>query len=216
MPFEYAPAPESRAIVDIKANYGLFIDGEFVESKDGTTFKTINPATEETLADIVAAGPSDVDRAVAAARKAYETVWAPMPGAVRAKYLYRIARLIAERAREFAVLESIDNGKPIRESRDVDIPLVSAHFFYYAGWADKLGYAGFGADPTSDRRRRPGDPVELPAAHARVEDRTGARLRKHGRSEAGRDDAADRAAVRRGLPAGGSAAGRRQHHHRRR
>jgi aldehyde dehydrogenase (NAD+) len=147
MAFDYAPAPESRAIVDIKATYGLFINGEFVDSIDGTAFKTINPATEESLAEVIAAGPSDVDRAVAAARTAYETVWGSMPGAVRAKYLYRIARLIAERAREFAVLESIDNGKPIRESRDVDVPLVAAHFFYYAGWADKLGYAGFGADP---------------------------------------------------------------------
>ncbi len=147
MAFEYAPAPESRAVVDIKPSYGLFIDGEFGEPRDGGMFKTINPATEEVLAEIATAGPSDVDRAVAAARVAYEKVWGPMPGAIRAKYLYRLARIIAERARELAVLESIDNGKPIRESRDVDIPLVSAHFFYYAGWADKLGHAGFGADP---------------------------------------------------------------------
>jgi len=147
MGFDYAPAPESRAVVDIKGSYGLFINGEFTPTIDGTTFKSINPATEEVLAEITAAGSSDVDRAVAAARTAYETTWGRMPGAVRAKYLYRIARLIAERSRELAVLESIDNGKPIRESRDVDIPLVSAHFFYYAGWADKLGYAGFGADP---------------------------------------------------------------------
>ncbi len=147
MAFEYAPAPESRSIVDIQPAYGLFINGQFTDSVDGKSFKTINPATEEVLADIVDAGPADVDRAVAAARHAYEHVWGPMPGAARAKYLYRIARLIAERSRELAVLESIDNGKPIRESRDVDIPLVSAHFFYYAGWADKLGYAGFGADP---------------------------------------------------------------------
>ena len=147
MGFDYAPAPESRAVVDIKASYGLFINGEFAPTIDGTTFKSINPATEEVLAEVSAAGSSDVDRAVAAARTAYETTWGRMPGAVRAKYLYRIARLIAERSRELAVLESIDNGKPIRESRDVDIPLVSAHFFYYAGWADKLGHAGFGADP---------------------------------------------------------------------
>jgi aldehyde dehydrogenase (NAD+) len=147
MGFDYAPAPESRAVVDIKGSYGLFINGEFTPTIDGTTFKSINPATEEVLAEVSAAGSSDVDRAVAAARTAYETTWGRMPGAVRAKYLYRIARLIAERSRELAVLESIDNGKPIRESRDVDIPLVSAHFFYYAGWADKLGYAGFGADP---------------------------------------------------------------------
>jgi aldehyde dehydrogenase (NAD+) len=145
--FEYAPAPESRSVVDIQPAYGLFINGEFVDSIDGGSFKTINPASEELLADIVDAGPADVDRAVAAARQAYQRVWGPMPGAARAKYLFRIARIIAERSRELAVLESIDNGKPIRESRDVDIPLVAAHFFYYAGWADKLKHAGFGPDP---------------------------------------------------------------------
>ncbi|HEU0238556.1 MAG TPA: aldehyde dehydrogenase family protein [Micromonosporaceae bacterium] len=146
--FDYAPAPESTAIVDIRPSYGLFIGGEFVdgESESGR-FKTVNPATEEPLAEIVDASPGDVDRAVAAARHAYDRVWSRMPGKDRAKYLFRIARLIQERARELAVLESIDNGKPIRESRDVDIPLVAAHFFYYAGWADKLRYAGFGDDP---------------------------------------------------------------------
>jgi aldehyde dehydrogenase (NAD+) len=146
--FEYAPAPESTAIVDIRPSYGLFIGGEFVDAAgDSGRFKTVNPATEEPLAEIVDAGPSDVDRAVAAARTAYDRVWSRMPGKDRAKYLFRIARLIQERGRELAVLESIDNGKPIRESRDVDIPLVAAHFFYYAGWADKLSYAGFGANP---------------------------------------------------------------------
>ncbi|HZD97837.1 MAG TPA: aldehyde dehydrogenase family protein [Micromonosporaceae bacterium] len=146
--FEYAPAPESTAIVDIRPSYGLFIGGEFVDAaSDSGRFKTVNPATEEPLAEIVDAGPSDVDRAVAAARSAYDRVWSRMPGKDRAKYLFRIARLIQERGRELAVLESIDNGKPIRESRDVDIPLVAAHFFYYAGWADKLGYAGFGTNP---------------------------------------------------------------------
>jgi aldehyde dehydrogenase (NAD+) len=149
MPFEYAPAPESRSIVDIRASYGLFINGQFVDAKDGELFKTVNPATEEVLAEVVAAGQSDVDSAVAAARTAYENVWRDLPGRERAKYLYRIARLIQERARELAVLESVDNGKPIRESRDVDVPLVAAHFFYYAGWADKLAYAGFGPDPRS-------------------------------------------------------------------
>jgi aldehyde dehydrogenase (NAD+) len=146
--FEYAPAPESTAIVDIRPSYGLFIGGEFVDAAgDSGRFKTVNPATEEPLAEIVDAGPTDVDRAVAAARTAYDRVWSRMPGKDRAKYLFRIARLIQERGRELAVLESIDNGKPIRESRDVDIPLVAAHFFYYAGWADKLAYAGFGANP---------------------------------------------------------------------
>ncbi len=144
--FEYAPAPESRSVVDIDSSYGLFIDGEFVEGSGGA-LKTVNPATEEVLADVAVADEADVDRAVAAARRAQEQVWGPMPGAERAKYLFRIARLLAERSREFAVLETLDNGKPIRESRDVDVPTAAAHFFYYAGWADKLSYAGYGADP---------------------------------------------------------------------
>ncbi|MEU4336629.1 aldehyde dehydrogenase family protein [Micromonospora lupini] len=145
--FEYAPAPESRSVVDLKPSYGLFIDGKFVDPTDGGSFKSINPASEEVLAEIAEAGAQDVERAVRAARKAYDKVWGPMPGRDRAKYLYRIARLIQERSRELAVLESLDNGKPIRESRDVDLPLVAAHFFYYAGWADKLGHAGFGPNP---------------------------------------------------------------------
>jgi len=144
--FEYAPAPESRAVVDIASSYGLFIDGEFTEGAGGS-LKTINPATEEALAEVALADESDVDRAVAAARRAQQKVWGPMPGTERAKYLYRIARQLAERSREFAVLETLDNGKPIRESRDVDVPLASAWFFYYAGWADKLDHAGFGPDP---------------------------------------------------------------------
>ncbi len=101
------------------------------------------------LAEVSEAGPADVDKAVRAARKAYDKVWGPMAGRDRAKYLYRIARLIQERSRELAVLESLDNGKPIRESRDVDLPLVAAHFFYYAGWADKLEYAGVGDEPAA-------------------------------------------------------------------
>ncbi|MFI0351684.1 aldehyde dehydrogenase family protein [Actinomadura sp. 9N407] len=145
--FAYAPAPEPRGVVDIRPAYGLFINGEWVDGTGGESTKTIDPATEETLAEITEAGAADVDRAVAAARAAYDKVWGPMPGRERAKYLYRIARIIQERSRELAVLESIDNGKPIRESRDVDLPLVAAHFFYYAGWADKLGHAGFGSDP---------------------------------------------------------------------
>ncbi|MEV6298134.1 aldehyde dehydrogenase family protein [Actinoplanes sp. NPDC051861] len=144
--FEYAPAPESRSIVDIASSYGLFIDGSFEAAKDGNVFKTVNPASEEVLAEVAAAGPEDVDRAVAAARRAFES-WSALPGSERAKYLFRIARIIQERSRELAVLESLDNGKPIKESRDVDLPLVAAHFFYYAGWADKLSYAGFGPDP---------------------------------------------------------------------
>ncbi len=145
--WQYAPAPESRDVVSIEAEYGLFIAGAFRPAANGPTFATINPATEEPLARVAAAGPADVDAAVAAARTAFEQVWGPMPGSERAKYLYRIARQLQERSREFAVLESLDNGKPIKESRDVDIPLAAAHFFYYAGWADKLEHAGFGPDP---------------------------------------------------------------------
>ena len=145
--WDYTPAPESADVVSIAPRYGLFIGGEFAPPADGGSFATLNPATEEPLAEVAQAGPQDVDRAVAAARAAYDGAWGATPGRERAKYLYRIARVIQERAREFAVLESLDNGKPIRESRDVDIPLAAAHFFYYAGWADKLEHAGFGPDP---------------------------------------------------------------------
>jgi aldehyde dehydrogenase (NAD+) len=145
-PWEYAPAPESRDIANLRASYRMFVDGQFVDGT-GEPLKTINPATGEVLAEVSTASTADVDKAVKAARRAYERVWGRMPGAERAKYLFRIARMIAERARELAVLESLDNGKPIRESRDVDIPTASAHFFYHAGWADKLGYAGYGPDP---------------------------------------------------------------------
>ncbi|HEX5741020.1 MAG TPA: aldehyde dehydrogenase family protein [Pilimelia sp.] len=145
--FGYAPAPESTAVVAVDPRYGLFVDGAFVDPADGGVRETVNPATEEVLAEVAEAGPTDVDRAVAAARAAYERVWGPMPGSERAKYLFRLARLLQERAREFAVLETLDNGKPIRESRDVDVPLAAAHFFYHAGWADKLPYAGFGPTP---------------------------------------------------------------------
>ncbi|APY86702.1 betaine-aldehyde dehydrogenase [Streptomyces alfalfae] len=145
-PFEYAPAPESRSVVDIAPSYGLFIDGEFTEAADGKVFKTVSPATEEVLSEVAQAGEADVDRAVRAARKAFET-WSALPGAERAKYLFRIARIIQERSRELAVLETLDNGKPIKETRDADLPLVAAHFFYYAGWADKLDHAGYGKNP---------------------------------------------------------------------
>jgi aldehyde dehydrogenase (NAD+) len=145
--FEYAPAPESASVVSLRESYGLFIDGEFTETADGRVFKTISPATEEVLAEVTEAGTADVDRAVRAARTAYERTWSRLPGSERGKYLFRIARIVQERSRELAVLESMNNGKPVRESRDVDIPLVAAHFFYYAGWADKLELAGFGPDP---------------------------------------------------------------------
>ena len=145
MTFEYAPAPESRAIVTIKPKYGHFIGGKFVAGSKH--FSTINPATEEVLSQVAPAGKAEVDAAVKAARKAYTTTWSKMSGKERGKYLYRIARIMQERAREFAVLETLDNGKPIRESRDTDIPLAAAHFFYHAGWADKLEYAGLGTSP---------------------------------------------------------------------
>jgi aldehyde dehydrogenase (NAD+) len=144
--FDYDPAPESRAVIDIAPSYGLFIGGDFVNSIDGSVFKTINPATEEVLSEITAAGVADVDAAVVAARKAFRS-WSRLPGSERAKYLFRIARIIQERARELAVLETVDNGKPIKESRDVDIPTAAAHFFYHAGWADKLEFAGYGPNP---------------------------------------------------------------------
>ncbi len=135
----YAPAPESSDHVSLRDSYHLFIGGEWVRAPK--RLETINPATGEVLAEVGEAGPRMVDRAVAAARQAYEKTWSDMPGRERGKYLFRLARLIQERAREFAVVETMDGGKPIRESRDIDLPLVAAHFFYYAGWADKLDYA---------------------------------------------------------------------------
>jgi len=146
-PFRYSPAPESASIARIAERYGLFVDGGFADAADGRTIDTVNPATEQRLSTVAHAGQADVDRAVAAARRAHTQVWGPMAPAERGKYLFRIARLVAERARELAVVETLDNGKPIRETRDVDIPLVANHFFYHAGWADKLQWAGLGADP---------------------------------------------------------------------
>ena len=150
--FEYAPALESRTVVTIRPSYGLFIGGEFVESTDGSSFKTINPSSEEVLAEVTEAGVADVELAVRAARTAFDGPWGRLPGAERGKYLFRIARILAERAREFAVLETLDNGKPIKESRDVDIPLAAAHFFYHAGWADKLEHAGLSGASTHPPR----------------------------------------------------------------
>jgi aldehyde dehydrogenase (NAD+) len=135
----YAPAPESTAIVKLRERYGLFIGGEWLAPSE--TYETISPSTEEPLATIAQATKEDVEHAVAAARAAFENGWSSLPGSERAKYLFRIARILQERAREFAVLESMNGGKPIKESRDVDLPLAAAHFFYYAGWADKLEYA---------------------------------------------------------------------------
>jgi len=145
--WEYAGSLESADITAVEDRYGLFIDGKFVSPKSKKWFPTINPATEEPLAEVAEAGEVDVDDAVAAARRAYTEVWEPMEGAERAKYVFRIARMIQERSRELAVLETLDGGKPIKESRDVDLPLVAGHFFYYAGWADKLEYAFPGIRP---------------------------------------------------------------------
>ncbi|GAA2338787.1 aldehyde dehydrogenase family protein [Saccharopolyspora halophila] len=145
-PWEYEPAPESREVADLKPNYRMFVGGEFVDG-GGEPIRTINPATEAVLAEVSSADTGDVDRAVAAARNAFDGTWSKMPGKERAKYLFRIARLIQERGRELAVLETLDNGKPISEARDVDVPTAAAHFFHHAGWADKLDHAGFGANP---------------------------------------------------------------------
>jgi aldehyde dehydrogenase (NAD+) len=139
--FDYSEAPESTAILNLKKKYDLFIDGKFVAPIEGKYFKTVNPATEEVTAEVAEASASDVDKAVQAAKRAYEKTWSKLSGAERGRYLFRIARIMQERARELAVLETIDNGKPIKETRDADIPLAANHFFYYAGWADKLDYA---------------------------------------------------------------------------
>jgi len=145
--WDYAPAPEDSRNYVIAPRHELFIGGKFVRPQAGRYFPSINPATEEKLTEIALADESDVDQAVKSARRAYQNVWSRMPGRERGKYLYRIARVIQEKSRELAVLETMDGGKPIRESRDVDLPLVAAHFFYYAGWADKLQFAFPGKTP---------------------------------------------------------------------
>jgi aldehyde dehydrogenase (NAD+) len=139
--WSYDAAPESTDHINVKKRYGLFINGDFVAPEKGRYFDTVNPATEEKLSRVADASQADVDRAVASARDAYRGPWGRMKPAERGKYIYRIARIMQERAREFSVIESLDGGKPIRESRDIDVPLAAAHFFYYAGWADKLEYA---------------------------------------------------------------------------
>jgi aldehyde dehydrogenase (NAD+) len=145
--WDYAPAPEDSKSYLIVPRHELFIGGKFVKPHSGKYFPSINPATEEKLTEIASADETDVDKAVKSARRAYENTWSKMPGRERGKYLYRIARIIQEKARELAVLETMDGGKPIKESRDVDLPLVAAHFFYHAGWADKLKYAFPGRNP---------------------------------------------------------------------
>ncbi len=139
--WNYAPAPESRSAATINPQYDLFINGSWQSPLSKKYFDTINPATEEKLSEVAEAGQADVDRAVQSARRAYEKTWSKMPAKERAKYIYRIARMVQEKARELAIIESLDGGKPIRESRDFDVPTAANHFFYYAGWADKLEYA---------------------------------------------------------------------------
>jgi aldehyde dehydrogenase (NAD+) len=145
----YTPAPESTSHIRLKKQYELFINGTWVKPSKGVYFDSVSPSTEQVLARVAEAGAEDVDKAVKAARKAYTEVWSKMPARERGKYIFRIARIIQERARELAVIESMDGGKPIRESRDVDVPLAANHFFYYAGWADKLEYAFPGKTPES-------------------------------------------------------------------
>jgi len=139
--WDYSPAPESTDHIQLKDQYDLFINGEFMPAVDGKYFDTINPSNEKKIAEVAEAGKADIEKAVASAKKAYEKTWSKMHPKERGKYIYRIARLLQERAREFSVIETMDGGKPIRESRDVDVPLAAAHFFYHAGWADKLEYA---------------------------------------------------------------------------
>ena len=139
--WDYSPAPESTDHIQLKDQYDLFINGEFIPAVDGKYFDTINPSNEKKIAEVAEAGKADIEKAVASAKKAYEKTWSKMHPKERGKYIYRIARLLQERAREFSVIETMDGGKPIRESRDVDVPLAAAHFFYHAGWADKLEYA---------------------------------------------------------------------------
>ena len=141
--WEFDPAPET-ADPKLRARYDLFIHGEFVPPRSGRYFPTINPATEKKIADIALASPEDVDAACKSAKAAFEKVWGPMPGRERGKHIYRIARLLQDRAREFAVAETMDGGKPVKESRDFDVPMAAAHFFYHAGWADKLEYVAPG------------------------------------------------------------------------
>jgi len=147
--WDYSPAPESTDHIQLKDQYDLFINGEFIPAVDGKCFDTINPSNEKKIAEVAEAGKADIEKAVASSQKAYEKTWSKMHPKERGKYIYRIARLLQERAREFSVIETMDGGKPIRESRDVDVPLAAAHFFYHAGWADKLEYAfpGRVADP---------------------------------------------------------------------
>ena len=173
----FSPALESTDHFKIEKSYDLFIGGKWV--KASKQIATTNPATGETLAKVGLAGKKEVNQAVRAARKSYDNVWSKMPAAERGKYLFRIARLIQERAREFAVIESMDGGKPIRESRDIDVPLAAAHFFYHAGWADKLNFAFPGRSSKSHRSGGAGYSMEFPPSDGRLEDCSGTCLWKY-------------------------------------
>ena len=213
--WDYAPAPESPDHVRLRDSYGLFIGGEFVDPRDGRRVPSINPATEEPVAEVAFAGEADVAAAVEAARAA-QPRWAGLPGRERAKYLFRVARLIQERARELAVVESLDGGKPIRESRDVDIPLAAAHFFHYAGWADKLQYGVGGREVAPLGVVGQIVPWNFPLLMAAWKLAPALACGNAADPEAGGDDAADGAAAGRDLPGGRAAAGRGEHHPRRR
>ena len=201
---DYGPAPEANG--EVKAwlaghanRFAHFIGGRFVAPREGEYFDVIDPAHEQRLAACAQGSKADVDAAVAAARKAFKS-WSALSGAARGRYLYAIARLLQKRARFFAVLETMNNGKPIRESRDIDIPLVIRHFYHHAGWAElaRRGIPGHG----TARRLRPDHPVEFSVADARLESRAGARRRQHGGAQARRIYALDRPRLRRALPRG--------------
>ena len=211
--WSYAPAPEGTDHIQLQSRYDLFIDGEFVPPAQGETFPTVNPAREEQLAEVGLAQSDDVERAVQAARRAFEP-WSQLPAAERGKYLFRIARMLQERGREFSVIESLDGGKPIRESRDVDIPLAAAHFFYYAGWADKLEYAfpGRSASPLGVAAQV--IPWNFPLLMAAWKLAPALATGNTRGAQAGRDDAADRAQAGRADERRRSAARGRQHRHR--
>ena len=214
IPWEYAPAPESRDVVQLKSRYGLFIGGKEVAPRSGQWFTTVDPATEEPLAEIARADVEDVDQAVSVARRAFKRDWGELPGRERAKYLFRIARILQERSREFAVLESLDGGKPIKESRDVDVPLAAAHFWYYAGWADKLEYAFPNRDPQPLGVAAQVIPWNFPLLMLAWKIAPALAAGNTVVLKPASSTPLTRAALRRRLPPGGPAAGRRQHHHR--
>lgn len=174
---ELCPGTGRDEHVQLKEQYSLFINGKFTAPAQGKYFDTINPATEKKIASVANAGASDVNKAVKAARAAHSGVWSKMPAAERGKYLYRIARILQEKARELAVIESMDGGKPIRESRDIDVPLAAAHFFYYAGWADKIEYVLSGRKSPFARSGGTNHPLEFPAPDGGMENCSCACLR---------------------------------------